>query len=133
MPTFSAPGSAGSYELDDDPARIDPAAAAAFLTTAAYWGRWRAEPDIRRQIEPIQAGWWEDPALTCFWEKGELRPVESAPPGMTIDEKTGRIQWEVPAASAGVYRVKVLVKDDHQGWALQEFNVTLGNSVTAKR
>ncbi len=50
MPAFSVPGTAGSYELDDDPARIDPAAAAAFLTTAAYWGRWRAEPDIRRQI-----------------------------------------------------------------------------------
>jgi RimJ/RimL family protein N-acetyltransferase len=50
MPAFSVPGGAGSYELDDDPARIDPAAAAAFLTTAAYWGRWRAEPDIRRQI-----------------------------------------------------------------------------------
>jgi RimJ/RimL family protein N-acetyltransferase len=42
---------AGSYELDDDPARIDPEAAAAFLTTEAYWGRWRAEPDIRRQID----------------------------------------------------------------------------------
>ena len=40
----------GSYELDDDPARIDPAAPVAFLTTAAYWGRWRTEPDIRRQI-----------------------------------------------------------------------------------
>jgi N-acetyltransferase len=40
----------GNYELDDDPARIDPAAAAAFLTTEAYWGRWRTEQDIRRQI-----------------------------------------------------------------------------------
>jgi RimJ/RimL family protein N-acetyltransferase len=40
----------GNYEIDDDPARIDPGAAVAFLTTAAYWGRWRAEPDIRRQI-----------------------------------------------------------------------------------
>ena len=59
--------------------------------------------------------------------------LESAPPGMTIDEKTGRIQWEVPAASTGTYRVKVLVKDDHQGWASQEFGVTLGNPVTAKR
>ena len=59
--------------------------------------------------------------------------LESAPPGMTIDEKTGRIQWEAPAASAGAYRVKVLVKDDHQGWTSQEFNVTLGNAVTAKR
>ena len=40
----------GTYELDDDPARIDPAAAVAFLTTEAYWGRWRGEADIRRQI-----------------------------------------------------------------------------------
>jgi RimJ/RimL family protein N-acetyltransferase len=44
------PGTVGSYELDDDPARVDPAAAAAFLTTGAYWARWRTEPDIRRQI-----------------------------------------------------------------------------------
>jgi RimJ/RimL family protein N-acetyltransferase len=41
---------AGNYELDDDPARIDPAGAAAFLTTEAYWGRWRTEHDIGRQI-----------------------------------------------------------------------------------
>jgi N-acetyltransferase len=40
----------GNYELDDDPARIDPAAAAAFLTTEAYWGRWRTEQDIGCQI-----------------------------------------------------------------------------------
>ena len=40
----------GNYELDDDPARIDPAAAAAFLIAEAYWGRWRTEHDIRRQI-----------------------------------------------------------------------------------
>ena len=40
----------GTYELDDDPARIDPAAAAAFLTTEAYWGRWRTIADISRQI-----------------------------------------------------------------------------------
>jgi N-acetyltransferase len=40
----------GNYEIDDDPARIDPAAAVAFLTTAAYWARWRGEQDIRRQI-----------------------------------------------------------------------------------
>jgi N-acetyltransferase len=40
----------GNYELDDDPARIDPVAAAAFLTTEAYWGRWRTAQDIKRQI-----------------------------------------------------------------------------------
>jgi len=48
--TLSVPGTVGSYELDDDPARVDPAAAAAFLTAGAYWARWRTEPDIRRQI-----------------------------------------------------------------------------------
>ena len=40
----------GDYEIDDDPARIDPAAAVSFLTTEAYWGRWRGEQEIRRQI-----------------------------------------------------------------------------------
>src|ERR1019366_7831835 len=41
---------AGGYVIDDDPARIDGGAAVAFLTTQAYWGRWRGEADIRRQI-----------------------------------------------------------------------------------
>src|SRR5436190_22445878 len=40
----------GNYELDSDPVRIDPAAAAALLTTEAYWGRWRTEYDIGCQI-----------------------------------------------------------------------------------
>jgi GNAT superfamily N-acetyltransferase len=41
---------AGDYEIDDDPARVDTAAAVAFLTTEAYWGRWRGGPDIGGQI-----------------------------------------------------------------------------------
>jgi N-acetyltransferase len=45
---------AGGYEIDDDPARVDPHAAAAFLTTEAYWARWRDRADIARQI----AGAW---------------------------------------------------------------------------
>jgi RimJ/RimL family protein N-acetyltransferase/GNAT superfamily N-acetyltransferase len=45
---------AGEYELDDDPGRIDPDAAVAFLTTEAYWGRWRSAEDIKGQI----AGAW---------------------------------------------------------------------------
>jgi N-acetyltransferase len=40
----------GDYEIDDDPARIDPDAAIAYLTTEAYWGRWRGSEDIRGQI-----------------------------------------------------------------------------------
>jgi RimJ/RimL family protein N-acetyltransferase/GNAT superfamily N-acetyltransferase len=42
--------SAGDYELDDDPGRVDADAAAAFLTTQAYWGRWRGAGDIKDQI-----------------------------------------------------------------------------------
>ncbi|MFY9932103.1 MAG: GNAT family N-acetyltransferase [Streptosporangiaceae bacterium] len=38
------------YDIDDDPARIDAGAAAAFLITQAYWARWRDEPEIRRQL-----------------------------------------------------------------------------------
>jgi N-acetyltransferase len=40
----------GDYVIDDDPALIDAGAAVAFLTTEAYWGRWRSDADIRRQI-----------------------------------------------------------------------------------
>jgi RimJ/RimL family protein N-acetyltransferase len=38
------------YEIDDDPARIDHDAAIAFLTTQAYWGRWRDAAVITGQI-----------------------------------------------------------------------------------
>jgi N-acetyltransferase len=41
---------AGDYELDDDPGRVDADAAVAFLTTQAYWGRWRGAQDIKGQI-----------------------------------------------------------------------------------
>jgi RimJ/RimL family protein N-acetyltransferase/GNAT superfamily N-acetyltransferase len=39
------------YEIDDDPARVDTDAAVAFLTTQAYWGRWRDAGAITEQIE----------------------------------------------------------------------------------
>ena len=41
---------AGDYQIDDDPARIDAEAVVSFLTTQAYWARWRGGEDIRRQI-----------------------------------------------------------------------------------
>jgi len=40
----------GDYEIDDDPGRVDTDAAVAFLTTQAYWGRWRGASDIKAQI-----------------------------------------------------------------------------------
>jgi N-acetyltransferase len=41
---------AGRYQLDDDPGRIDVSAAVAFLTTSVYWSRWRTAEDIKQQI-----------------------------------------------------------------------------------
>jgi GNAT superfamily N-acetyltransferase len=40
----------GSYDIDDDPARVDVDALWAFLSTAAYWGRWRTRQDVERQL-----------------------------------------------------------------------------------
>lgn len=38
------------YELDDDASRVDIHALVAFLTTSAYWGRWRQRADIEGQL-----------------------------------------------------------------------------------
>jgi GNAT superfamily N-acetyltransferase len=38
------------YELDDDPGRIDRDLVWAFLSTAAYWGRWRDRDTVDGQI-----------------------------------------------------------------------------------
>ena len=38
------------FELDDDRSRVDVDALVTFLTTSAYWGRWRQRPDIEAQL-----------------------------------------------------------------------------------
>lgn len=43
-----------SYTLDDDPARVDVDAVWAFLSTEAYWHRWRRREHVEAQI----AGAW---------------------------------------------------------------------------
>ncbi|HEY2269613.1 MAG TPA: GNAT family N-acetyltransferase [Streptosporangiaceae bacterium] len=116
----------GTYEIDDDPARVDPAAAVAFLTTQAYWGHWRGEPDIRRQI----AGAWrvtgvydQDGAMVGFARAGSdggsayLADVYVLPAhrgaglgqaivAMMVDEGPGAGQrWMLHTADAhGLYR-----------------------------
>ncbi|MEV6895903.1 GNAT family N-acetyltransferase [Amycolatopsis sp. NPDC051372] len=45
---------AGDYELDDDPGRLDLDVLWKFLSTEAYWGRWRT----RDQVEAAVAGSW---------------------------------------------------------------------------
>src|ERR1700728_3513548 len=57
---------AGDYEIDDDGGGVDPAAAVAFLTTEAYWGRWRDAGVIKGQI----AGAWR--VVGCYDQAGAL-------------------------------------------------------------
>jgi GNAT superfamily N-acetyltransferase len=40
----------GSYELDDDPQRVDVDRAWRFLSTDAYWARWRVRQDFANQL-----------------------------------------------------------------------------------
>lgn len=39
------------FELDDDPARIDRDRVWEFLSTEAYWGRWRTRADVETQLD----------------------------------------------------------------------------------
>lgn len=41
---------ATDFELDDDPDRIDVDVVWSFLSTHAYWGRWRDRTDVERQL-----------------------------------------------------------------------------------
>ena len=41
----------GEFEIDDDPARVDRDAAWAWLSTRAYWGRWRHREHLERQFD----------------------------------------------------------------------------------
>jgi hypothetical protein len=38
------------YEVDDDPARVDVDTAWEFLSTEAYWARWRTRGVVEQQI-----------------------------------------------------------------------------------
>jgi GNAT superfamily N-acetyltransferase len=39
-----------AYELDDNPARVDMDAVWGFLSTEAYWGRWRTRDIVEQQV-----------------------------------------------------------------------------------
>lgn len=39
------------YEFDDDPARVDRDVVWEFLSTQAYWGRWRSRQMVEQQID----------------------------------------------------------------------------------
>ncbi|MEQ1793063.1 MAG: putative Ig domain-containing protein [Nitrospira sp.] len=50
--------------------------------------------------------------------------LEQSPPGMIIDETTGRLSWAVSIDQVGAVHVKVLAKDGRGSAANQEFDLT---------
>jgi hypothetical protein len=58
--------------------------------------------------------------------------LTTAPPGMTISEESGRINWQIPADQHGIFHVKVVAKDERGGIAYQEFDLNITAPVPAK-
>jgi hypothetical protein len=57
--------------------------------------------------------------------------LEVAPPGMTIEAKTGRIHWGVTPDLKGNHRVRVVAKDPQGGFATQEFDLSITAAPTS--
>ena len=97
------------YEFDDDPDRLDRDAIVAFLTTSAYWGRWRQRADIEKQIA------------------NSANVGVYAPDGAQV----GFARIVTDGVSFG-YLADVYVLDEHRGrglgQALVEFVIALGPS-----
>jgi ribosomal protein S18 acetylase RimI-like enzyme len=56
----------GNYELDDNPGRVDGDALWAFVSTEAYWGRWRSRADVDQQL----SGAWR--VVGCYDQDGQM-------------------------------------------------------------
>jgi len=59
----------GKYELDDDPARVDRDVVWRFLSTDAYWARWRERAHVEAQISGawrVVGGYGPDGAMVAF-------------------------------------------------------------------
>lgn len=86
-----------NYTLDDNPLRLDRDAIWTFLSTEAYWHRWRTRDDIETQID------------------GAWRVVGA------YDDETGAQVGFARAISDGVcdaYLADVFVEPDHRGHGL---------------
>jgi len=57
--------------------------------------------------------------------------LEAAPPGMTIDQQSGRIVWSIQADQSGTFHVKVIAQDGRGGAAYQEFDLSLAAQAPA--
>lgn len=51
--------------------------------------------------------------------------LETAPPGMTVDQATGRLNWKISPALRGTHHVKIMVVDGQGGRGWQEFDLSV--------
>jgi len=58
--------------------------------------------------------------------------LETAPPGMTIDEHNGSVSWQISPDQIGVHKVRILAKDSQGAVTFQEFELNLTPAVLAK-
>lgn len=58
--------------------------------------------------------------------------LEAAPIGMSINETSGHILWQIPSDQEGIFHIKVAAKDGYGGMATQEFDLTLTSTGPAK-
>ena len=58
--------------------------------------------------------------------------LETAPPGMTIDEHKGSVSWQISPDQIGVHKVKILAKDSQGAIAFQEFDLNLTSTASSK-
>jgi len=58
--------------------------------------------------------------------------LETAPPGMAIDEHKGSLSWQISPDQTGVHKVRILAKDSQGAIAFQEFELNLTSAVPAK-
>lgn len=59
--------------------------------------------------------------------------LEAAPPGMKIDEVTGRIEWPLKGKLVGNHKVRVTATDAEQATAFQEFDLTFSAPMNSSR
>lgn len=58
--------------------------------------------------------------------------LETSPPGMEIEEESGRLTWLIQSGSSGGHKVRVVARDGHGGTAFQEFEITIPASSPTK-
>jgi hypothetical protein len=58
--------------------------------------------------------------------------LETAPPGMAIDEHKGSVSWKISPDQIGVHKVRILARDSQGAIAFQEFELNLTPAVPHK-